>query len=141
VDRLVFPPLDRNSRKQLHQFAHRLGLQSKSRGTGSARHPTLIKPAGFCGVTQVTLVKAERMTTRREFFRTDLPRTQVKVTPRPGEVVGQEWAQMSTMKGTKAKAMMEKMGWKMGEGLGTETNKGRAEPIQHVVRYSKAGLG
>jgi hypothetical protein len=87
------------------------------------------------------LLKAEKLARRTEFFRTDLPHEHVKVAPRAGEVVGQGWEEMSTMKGTKAKAMMEKMGWKMGEGLGTETNKGRAEPIQHVVRYSKAGLG
>jgi G-patch protein len=40
----------------------------------------------------------------------------------------------------KAKAMMEKMGWSSGQALGT-SNKGIVEPIQHVVRYSRAGLG
>jgi G-patch domain len=87
------------------------------------------------------LLKAEKFARRTEFFRTDLPHERVKVGPRHGEVVGQGWEQMSTMKGTKAKTMMEKMGWKEGEGLGKEANKGIAEPIQHVVRYSKAGLG
>jgi hypothetical protein len=44
------------------------------------------------------------------------------------------------MKGNKARAMMEKMGWKEGEGLGSEA-KGIKEPIQQVFRHSKEGLG
>jgi G-patch domain len=82
------------------------------------------------------------LTRRTEFLRSDIRADKaVKATPQAGKVIGQEWAQMSTMKGTKAKAMMEKMGWKEGEALGSETNKGIAEPIQQVYRYSKAGLG
>jgi G-patch domain len=57
-------------------------------------------------------------------------------------MVGEGAAELGTSTGSaKAKAMMEKMGWKSGEGLGTESNKGIVEPIQHVVRYSRAGLG
>jgi hypothetical protein len=144
--RLIFPPLDRDSRKQLHEFAHRVGLVSKSRGNGASRHPILKKPAKFSGADGRKFFSAEKAVRRTEFFRSDgsretLREERLKVTPRAGEVVGQGWEEMSTMKGTKAKAMMEKMGWKAGEGLGAEANKGRAEPIQHVFRSSKAGLG
>jgi hypothetical protein len=63
-------------------------------------------------------------------------------TPKAGEVVGEGAAELITSKGSaKARAMMEKMGWSSGQALGTETNKGIVEPIQHVVRYSRAGLG
>jgi G-patch domain len=36
--------------------------------------------------------------------------------------------------------MMEKMGWATGVGLGKEKN-GMLEPVAHVVKTSKSGLG
>lgn len=141
-NRLVFPPLDQDSRRQLHQFAYRIGLDSKSRGFGARRFPVLTKPADFDRPSKSDLRRAQKLVRRIEFLRSDIrAEKKAKVAPQAGEVIGQEWAQMSTMKGTKAKAMMERMGWKEGDALGSETNKGIAEPIQQVYRYSKAGLG
>ena len=37
--------------------------------------------------------------------------------------------------------MLSKMGWKKGEGLGTESNQGIVEPIKIETRVERAGLG
>jgi hypothetical protein len=120
---------------------HRIGLKSKSHGKGSARFQVITKPSGFQRISEEQFLKAEKQVRRTEFLRADVRHDHPKVAPRAGEFVGQGFEEMSTMKGTKAKAMMERMGWSPGEGLGSESNKGRTEPIQHFIRYSKVGLG
>jgi len=37
--------------------------------------------------------------------------------------------------------MLEKMGWSSGTALGALNNKGILEPVSHVVKTTKAGLG
>jgi len=37
--------------------------------------------------------------------------------------------------------MLEKMGWSTGTGLGAVNNQGILQPVSHVVKTTKAGLG
>lgn len=98
--------------------------------------------------------RAEKRIRRTVFHRTDVRKatavTSSKATsgsgsaaiPKVGEKVGDGAEELSQSKtSAKARAMMEKMGWKSGEGLGISTNKGITEPIQQIVWYSRAGLG
>ncbi|KAF2835839.1 hypothetical protein M501DRAFT_997513 [Patellaria atrata CBS 101060] len=41
----------------------------------------------------------------------------------------------------RGRALLEKMGWSSGTALGAEHNKGPVDPIIHVVKNSRAGLG
>lgn len=43
---------------------------------------------------------------------------------------------------SKGYSMMEKMGWGgHGNGLGAENNKGITQPVTHIVKTTKSGLG
>jgi len=41
----------------------------------------------------------------------------------------------------KGRAMLERMGWNQGDALGALNNKGILQPVLHVVKNTKAGLG
>jgi hypothetical protein len=152
-DSLSFPPIDPNARKTIHQLSYDLGLKSKSHGSGQSRYLVVTKTSKSHGFDEASFSRAEKKVRRTVFYRTDIGRqtlTQSQrslgdtgaVRPKAGEVVGEGASELGKSTGTaKAKAMMEKMGWKSGEGLGSDLNKGIVEPIQHIVRYSRAGLG
>jgi hypothetical protein len=59
--------------------------------------------------------------------------------PRVGEVIGSTAKPISnTNIGHK---MLQSMGWKSGEGLGSENNKGSVSAVEIVVRGKRTGLG
>lgn len=58
---------------------------------------------------------------------------------REGEIVGASVPELG--QANKGRAMLEKMGWSKGMGLGTLENKGILEPVAQVMKRSKAGLG
>lgn len=104
------------------------------------------------GYDEAVFQRVEKKVRRTMFYRTDISEKTASTSkqgqgyastrPKAGEAVGWGTEELGASKSTaKAKALMEKMGWKSGEGLGSGVNKGIVEPIQHVVRYSRAGLG
>jgi hypothetical protein len=58
---------------------------------------------------------------------------------RDGDVVGAAAPEIGA--GNKGRAMLEKMGWSSGTALGALNNKGILQPVAHVVKNTKAGLG
>jgi hypothetical protein len=56
-----------------------------------------------------------------------------------GEVVGASAPEIGA--NNKGRAMLEKMGWTSGTGIGAVGNKGGLEAIKHVVKTTRAGLG
>lgn len=56
-----------------------------------------------------------------------------------GEVVGAAAPELG--QDNKGRAMLEKMGWSTGTALGALNNKGIINPVTHVVKTNKAGLG
>lgn len=61
------------------------------------------------------------------------------VSYRDGEVVGHMAPELGIE--NKGRAMLEKMGWSTGTALGALNNKGIMQPVVHVVKTTKAGLG
>jgi hypothetical protein len=55
-----------------------------------------------------------------------------------GDVVGASAPEIGAE--NKGRAMLEKMGWSTGTALGA-LNKGILQPVTHVVKNTKAGLG
>jgi G-patch domain/R3H domain len=156
------PPLDGYARKIIHQIAHGLGIKSKSFGKGDGRYIVLIRTSSVRGFNGQAFALAERTVRRQIFNRSDVirpggaapkPKTpNVKVSSmsagyagariRPGETVGEGAPEIGTGKGSaKAKAMMEKMGWSSGQGLGHPDNKGILKPVEAKAHLSRAGLG
>ena len=60
-------------------------------------------------------------------------------TYRDGETVAASAPELGA--DNRGRALLEKMGWTAGMGIGAIGNKGGLEPIRHVVKTTKAGLG
>jgi len=56
-----------------------------------------------------------------------------------GDIVGASAPEIGAE--NKGRAMLEKMGWITGTALGASNNKGILQPVVHVVKRSRAGLG
>lgn len=61
------------------------------------------------------------------------------VSYRDGDVVGGSAPELGAE--NIGRAMLEKMGWSNGTALGALNNKGILQPVSHVVKTTKAGLG
>jgi hypothetical protein len=61
------------------------------------------------------------------------------VSYRDGDIVGGSAPELGVE--NKGRAMLEKMGWSTGTALGALNNKGILQPVSHVVKTTKAGLG
>ncbi|KAK4159671.1 hypothetical protein QBC43DRAFT_326877 [Cladorrhinum sp. PSN259] len=161
-ERLEFPPLDKHARIVLHQLAHKFNVKSKSMGNGTSRRPVLYRTNRTITYRSTQLAEATRSVdaaavkiNRKYFHRADVNPTRggwEKETPssaarvsmkalvlREGEIVGASAPELGQE--NKGRAMLEKMGWSKGMGLGSVENKGILEPVAQVVKKSKAGLG
>lgn len=146
--------MDAPARKVIHEMAHRFSLTSKSTGSGDQRHPVLHRKKATLRYTEFQFEQVFAQAGRRYFPRLDkkaLGRSaegqrgnsgrvnHAAVNVRHGDIVGGGAPEIG---GTnKGRTILEKMGWSGGMALGAEDNKGMTEPIGHVVRRSKAGLG
>ncbi|KAK8203977.1 hypothetical protein IWZ01DRAFT_554012 [Phyllosticta capitalensis] len=149
-----FPPMDKHQRAMLHQIGASLGLNSKSVGSGNKRFTTLIKTSRTAPLNDYTFNKLTSKYQRRFLPRGDKAGGGKRAgrggagggggrygaaSYRDGEVVGASAPEIGVE--NKGRAMLEKMGWSAGMGLGAVDNKGILQPVQHVVKTSKIGLG
>jgi R3H domain/G-patch domain len=167
---LALAPMDSPQRAQVHLLAKALYLTSHSQGKGDRRFPILTKTA-FSGhydedsIAQIDALMAMRKFStpwgKREKMTRDNGRkgaiygggggggakprrgggggVAAGATYMDGDVVGASAPELGSE--NRGRAMLEKMGWSAGMGIGKVGNKGRVEVIQHVVKNSKAGLG
>lgn len=144
--------MDKRDRKTVHEIGSSFNLKSKSLGGGKKRFPVLYR-------TQRTLVYDEAMfdalearITRRFVPRMDIGSkkssgvagrgggfSRSAVGYRDGDVVGSSAPELGAE--NKGRKMLEMMGWSSGDALGALNNKGILQPITHVVKTTKAGLG
>ncbi|KAL8763141.1 MAG: hypothetical protein Q9184_000986 [Pyrenodesmia sp. 2 TL-2023] len=152
---LAFPPMANHERRMVHEMAHVLRLKSDSRGQGKARFPVLYKSSRTGDFDEASIEQLQSLSTSKRF----LPRKDVKgqrraaglrpgrrdaantagVSYQDGEVVGAAAPEIGEE--NRGRAMLEKMGWSRGMGLGALNNKGMLHPVVHTVKTSKAGLG
>ncbi|KAF1982075.1 hypothetical protein K402DRAFT_341270, partial [Aulographum hederae CBS 113979] len=164
--RLVLPPMDKRTRKAFHELALAFRLASKSKGTGTKRYPIMIKTIATREWSNVVFKRSlrlaaqgmypglERMDKASKWARIAKDRkgkakkaggggggggVTAGVTYRHGEVVGAAASELGSE--NRGYALLERMGWKQGTALGSETNKGIMQPVQQVVRTGRAGLG
>lgn len=151
ISRLSLPPMEKGDRKVVHEIANAFNLKSKSAGSGRKRFPVLYRTQRTHGYVESTFNAVEARITRRF-----LPRMDVKgknsmarmgsgglsgaaVSYRDGDVVGGSAPELGVE--NRGRAMLEKMGWSSGTALGALNNKGILQPVSHVVKTTKAGLG
>jgi len=154
----------KNDRKQIHNLANLFNLKSKSQGVGMDRYPVLYKTARSSiflddeeGIDKL-LLEGRRMKPKfgglgstpkwargREGKSTKINGKRgggggdAGHKHRDGDVVGVGAAEIGLE--NRGRAMLEKMGWSTGSGLGAVGNKGIVVPVAAIVKTSRAGLG
>ncbi|KAK1673030.1 hypothetical protein BDP55DRAFT_556893 [Colletotrichum godetiae] len=151
---LTLPPMDNHARKVIHELASKFNIKSKSTGSGDQRRPMLhrtFRTAKFADeIFDMAIARvgrkyfprndsAVRAAVHRQSARRGGGGGHAGVAYRDGEVVGGSAPELSQE--NKGRAMLEKMGWSSGTALGALNNKGILQPVAHVVKRSKAGLG
>ncbi|KAJ9611649.1 squalene synthetase-like protein [Cladophialophora chaetospira] len=166
VETLELAPMDAPQRAAIHRLAKSLKLISKSigkDGNGMGRYTVLTKGPHTPRFTLNTIWEIDALLESRKFFpkgvfgafrSTNTPRTRGAgpgyarrggggtmsgATYSNGDVVGASAPELGAE--NKGRAMLERMGWSVGQGIGAVGNQGSIEVIKHVVRTTKAGLG
>lgn len=148
-----FPPMNKHDRAAIHQLAAALGLSSRSVGSGNSRFLTITKTARTRGFDEISFAKITSRYHNRFLPRMDKAGGGRKgtgfgggaggkyagVSYRDGDVVGGSAPEIGSE--NKGRAMLEKMGWSSGTALGALNNKGILQPVTHVVKTTKTGLG
>lgn len=147
--------MNKQHRKIIHDLANALSLKSQSRGNGSSRFPILYKTSRTPKYTSKTIFRFEKMFSGAKFSRRTAKvwdnqastksvevrrgRLSRSVSYMDGDVVGASAPEIGAE--NKGRAMLEKMGWSTGTALGAVNNKGILQPVAHVVKNSRVGLG
>lgn len=153
---LALPPMDASRRATIHQAADFFKLTSRSRGDGFDRFTVLTKTNRTRTYTDNEFDKAilhkgllHRLTGPTFSQKGDRPRKSATVRfggargkpttgYRDGETVGANAPEIGPE--NRGHALLAKMGWSKGMGLGALDNKGILQPIPHTVKMTKAGL-
>lgn len=147
--------MDNHARKVIHELANKFNIKSKSTGSGDQRRPMLYRTLRTFTYSEGVFDTAIARVGRKYFPRNDsalksaLRKASTNHTRgagnggatsyRDGEVVGGSAPELGNE--NRGRAMLEKMGWSSGTALGATTNKGILQPVEHVVKRGKAGLG
>jgi hypothetical protein len=144
--------MDKKLRKVVHELANAIPLKSQSRGKGSGRFPVLYKTSRTPHFTERTVAKIDGVFAGRRFKdpsgnrkaskssnKGGRTRPNVAASYMDGDVVGGSAPEIGA--DNKGRAMLEKMGWSTGTALGALNNKGILQPVAHIVKNSRTGLG
>lgn len=148
ADMLSLPPMDKHSRKLIHQLANKFNVKSKSMGNGEQRRPALYRTKRTLAFSERIFNQAASRISRQHFPRLDngpgflkgaKPSSFAETSYRDGDIVGASAPELGT--DNRGRAMLEKLGWSRGTALGTEENQGILQPVLQTMKRSKAGLG
>jgi hypothetical protein len=147
--------MSKQDRKHVHDLANAFNLKSKSIGSGNTRFPILTKTSRTSLFTDAAFEAVSARLNRRFFPRMDIAGKRIHggnshggrgggfnsaaVSYRDGDIVGGSAPELGSE--NRGHAMLEKMGWSSGTALGAVNNKGIMQPVTHVVKTTKAGLG
>jgi len=148
--------MESHRRATVHQVASFFNLSSRSRGDGHNRFTVLSKTSRTFTFTDSEFDMAiqkrgflkrlrgplqsqggTRPSTRGATVRHGA-RNHPQTGYRDGETVGARAPELGPE--NKGHALLSKMGWSKGMGLGALDNKGILQPIPHTVKTNKAGL-
>lgn len=138
---IALPPMNKGSRKIVHELAAAFNLASHSKGSGPGRYITLTKTtrSGIISEGKVkALMKRATRGSGREFERQDKGRPRMPA-HREGDEVGKEAPVVGESNiGFK---MLSSMGWSEGVKIGGESSIGIEVPLTAVIKKSRLGLG
>ncbi|KAL8856908.1 MAG: hypothetical protein Q9178_006497 [Gyalolechia marmorata] len=152
---LALPSMGHSDRKLVHEMANVLRLKSKSSGEGKSRYPMLYKTNRTADFDETAMSNIMKHLNSKRFLPRKEPKGSGKaaaikrtrgnagntagVSYHDGEVVGAAAPEIGIE--NRGRAMLEKMGWSKGTALGALNNKGMLQPVTHIVKTTKAGLG
>jgi hypothetical protein len=156
IEALALAPMTAEMRASVHRLAKALNLKSHSQGKDDGRFPILTKTPDTHHYTIDSVCEIDALLNQRKFFGRNTDSFKTSKLPRggrksggggvlagasymDGEVVGASAPEIGA--DNRGRAMLEKMGWSSGMGIGKVGNKGSTEVIKHVVKNTKAGLG
>ena len=146
--------MDKANRKTVHDIAHAFKLNSKSAGGGKQRFPVLYKTSRTSGYVESTFDTIAARLIRRYLPRMDGGKrlsagskragrsggfNSSAVSYRDGDIVGGSAPELGVE--NKGRILLEKMGWSSGSAIGALHNKGIMQPVSHIVKTTRAGLG
>ncbi|MCJ1314282.1 hypothetical protein MMC25_007962 [Agyrium rufum] len=150
---LSLPPMDKKARRAVHEIANRFSLRSKSSGVGKNRFPQLYRTPKTTAFNDASVEDpGPRFLPRLDkkgYIRGHQGLYTFGGKGRSGMVAGASYRDGEIVGGTapelgvenRGRAMLEKMGWSTGTALGALNNKGILQPVTHMVKTNKAGLG
>ncbi|KAJ4365749.1 squalene synthetase-like protein [Neocucurbitaria cava] len=152
---LALPPMDAHRRATIHQASQYFNLTSRSRGSGLDRFTVLSKTSrtrgwtddefdhaiqqkGFLRRLRGPLHTRKSRPAKGATVRHGGARARPQTGYKDGDTVGANAPELGPE--NKGHALLKRMGWSKGMGLGAIDNKGILQPIPHTVKTSKAGL-
>ncbi|KAI6037560.1 hypothetical protein EDC04DRAFT_2121208 [Pisolithus marmoratus] len=134
-------PMDKSTRKIVHDLATAFNLKSHSKGKGPGRYITLVKTTrtGIIneGKVKAIVKRATRGSGHAEEGSQKKGRPHVP-SHREGDEVGKHHAIGEGNVGFK---MLSSMGWSEGARIGGDTSVGIEVPLTAVIKKSRLGLG
>lgn len=147
--------MESHRRAAIHQVASTFNLSSRSRGDGHDRFTVLskttrtrtytddefdivIRRKGINKRLQGPLHGEGSARASKGYTVRHGARNRVQTGYKDGETVGANAPALGPE--NKGHALLKKMGWSHGMGLGALDNKGILQPIPHTVKTNKAGL-
>lgn len=136
--------MDRRRRQAVHEMSLHFGLGSRSRGAGANRFTVLWKYSRNYVWTDTDFYAVIQHKGFARFLqgpsggRANNGPLRTYVGYRDGDTVGADAPELGPE--NKGHALLKKMGWSKGVGLGALDNKGILQPIPHVVKTNRAGL-
>ncbi|KAL7905740.1 hypothetical protein GGI35DRAFT_460436 [Trichoderma velutinum] len=144
---LNLPPMDKRTRKMVHELANKFDIKSKSIGAGEQRRPVLYRTKKTTYKEAVFEQAVIRI--KRQYSRPSQPSKQSRqklsgrddagTSYRDGEVIGASAPELGS--GNRGRTMLEKMGWSTGTPLGASDNQGILQPVSQTMKRTRAGLG
>lgn len=127
---MVLPPMNKASRKEVHELANSFNLKSQSKGKGKGRYTTLIKSTNMRAIDE----RKVKSVMKKHGGRFDtMPRH------KDGDEVGKAAPKIGeTNVGFK---MLASMGWAEGDRIGGDASTGIDAPLTAIIKNTKLGLG
>ncbi|KAG1871369.1 hypothetical protein DFJ58DRAFT_763550 [Suillus subalutaceus] len=129
---MVLPPMNKASRKEVHELANSFNLKSQSKGKGKGRYTTLIKSTNMRAIDE----RKVKSVMKKHGGRFDtVPRH------KDGDEVGKVCCSKDRRETNVGFRMLASMGWAEGDRIGGDASTGIDAPLTAIIKNTKLGLG
>lgn len=127
---MALPPMNKASRKKVHELASSFNLKSQSKGKGAGRYTTLIKSTNMRAVDERKV---------GSFMKKHGGRFDTMPRHKDGDEVGKAAPKIG--QANVGFRMLASMGWAEGDRIGGDASTGIDAPLTAFIKNTKLGLG